>query len=202
MLLIRTLFALSLFIATNTYAGLDDLSIESPLRGDYVIGVMTHDQRPLVLKDGYPEKQIGGYIKGMFRTRAGTYTNSDGPVADELSEGLRGFFVKQKWLGVTTLATSSNEARTVIEARIKKAALKRTVLVTINDLWTESYRNTSVTYSFSIAVVDSSGVELAKAEHTGIHDTSQWGDEAASEIFSKLIMESLAKPEFTSALRG
>lgn len=193
---------LALFISSLSFAGMDDLNIQSDLRGEYVIGVMAHDQREMVLKDGTPEAVIGGYIKGMFRTRAKTLTNSEGPVADELADGLQLFFKKQKWLGVAAIATTSKDSRTEVDARIKKAALKRTVLVTIDDLWTESYSNTTVTYKFTITVLNEIAQELSKVTFDGHHDTRAWGDDAAAEIFSKIMTDTLRKPEFVAALKG
>lgn len=196
-------FAIALVaFSGSAVAGLDDLNISSVLlRGEYVIGLVAHDQRDFVLREGYPEKQIGGYIGGMFRTRKATLTNSDGPVADELAEGLRKYFVSRQWAGASALMTSAKDTPTDVENKIIRAGLKRTLLVTINDLWTESYRNTSVTYKFTISVRDAKAKELAKAEYVGTHDTREWGDEAAAEIFSRLMTETLSKPEFISVLR-
>lgn len=198
----RSLIATAMLISSTAYADMADLKIQSDLRGDYVIGVAAHDQRESVLKGEMGESQIGGYIKGMFRTRAKTLTNSEIPAADELAEGLRVFFSGQKWLGVAAIATTSKESRAEVDSRIKKAALKRTLLVTIDDLWTESYRNTSVNYKFTITVLNDSAQELAKVVSEGIHDTSSWGDDAAGEIFSKVMTDTLRKPEFAAALKG
>jgi hypothetical protein len=196
------LCTLAVFSSSLSFAGMDDLNIKSDLRGDYVIGVMAHDQREMVLKDGYPEAVIGGYIKGIFRTRAQTFTNSEGPAADELADGLQLFFKKQKWLGAAVIPTTSKDSRAEVENRIKKAALKRTVLVTIDDLWTESYSNTTVTYKFTITVLNEGAQVLAKVVSEGHHDTRAWGDDAAGEIFSKIMTDTLQKTEFIAALKG
>lgn len=197
----KTLAFALLAVSTSAFAGLDQLTINSSLRGDYVIGLIAHDQRDFVLREGYPENQLGGYIGGMFRTRKATYTNSDSPVADELADGLRKFFTSPQWAGAAALSTSAKDSVAEIEKKISRAGLKRTLLVTINDLWTESYRNTSVSYKFTISVRDAKARELARAEYTGTHDTSVWGDDAAAEIFSRLMTDSLSQPDFAAALR-
>ncbi|NTV69881.1 MAG: hypothetical protein HGA71_07020 [Azonexaceae bacterium] len=198
---IKALVFALLAVSGSAFAGLDQLTISSSLRGDYVIGLIAHDQRDFVLHEGYPENQLGGYIGGMFRTRRATYTNSDKPVADELADGLRQFFTNPQWAGAAALSSSAKDSVAEVEKRISRAGLKRTVLVTINDLWTESYRNTSVSYKFTISVRDAKAKELARAEYTGTHDTSVWGDDAAAEIFSRLMTDSLSRPEFIAALR-
>lgn len=197
----KTLAIALLAFSSSAFAGLDQLTINSSLRGDYVIGLIAHDQRDFVLREGYPENQVGGYIGGMFRTRKATYTNSDTPVADAMADGLRKFFTGPQWAGAAALTSSVKDSPAAIEKKISRAGLKRTLLVTIDDLWAESYRNTSVTYKFRISVRDAKAKELARAEYTGTHDTSVWGDDAAAEIFSKLMTETLSKPDFVAALR-
>lgn len=199
---IRHLIALAIAtVSTSALAGLDDLDIKTSLQGDYVLAVIAHDQRDMVTKEGSPETLVGGYIKGMFRTRAHNFTNSELSVSDSISEGLRRAFIKQKWLGVTALATTAKQSRQEVTSKIIKAGLKRTILVTVDDLWTESYRNTSVNYKFTISVLDEKANEIAKTESSGTHDTREWGDDAAGEIFSKLMTDALAKPEFIAALK-
>lgn len=198
---INSLSIALLAVSSSAFAGLDQLTINSSLRGDYVIGLIAHDQRDFVLREGYPENQVGGYIGGMFRTRKATYTNTESSVADEMADGLRKFFSSPKWTGVATLASSAKDSPAEVEKKISQAGLKRTLLVTINDLWAESYRNTTVTYKFTISVLDAKAKELAKTEYTGTHDTREWGDDAAAEIFSRLMTETLNKPDFVAALK-
>jgi len=190
-------------IATPAFAGLDNLDIKSDLRADYSLGVIAHDQREFILKEGYPEAQVGGYMSGigMIRIRKKTLTNTGMPVADELADGLKKHFVGQQWLDIKVLATSAKDPRTEIDKKIVAAGLKRTLLVTINDLWAESYRNTSVNYKFTITVLDEQAKALAETEFTGVHDTKEWGDDAAAEIFAKLMTDTLSKPEFVTAFK-
>jgi hypothetical protein len=194
--------AVLLSLSGLAYAGLDELDIKTDLHGAYVIGVMAHDQREYVVKGETPENVIGGYIKGILRTRAQVKTDTEEPLSDVVSEGLRKSFVKNKWFAAAAIPTALKDTDENLATLIKTAKLKRCLIVTVNDLWTESYRNTSVNYKFTIAVFDDQARKLAKSEATGVYDTGAWGGDAAAEILSQVMTDTLAKPEFATALRN
>jgi hypothetical protein len=81
-------------------------------------------------------------------------TYSQEPLADEMAEGLRKSFAKDKWLAVATITTSHKEQKEDLVSLIKTAKLKRNIVVTVNELWAETAQRTSVTYSFTIAIFD------------------------------------------------
>lgn len=195
------LLPLSLLVAFPAFAGLEDLTIKSDLRGDYVLGVIASDQRPYVVSGETPPNVAGAYIKGMFRVRAKIKTDSEAPVAEEVSNGLRRALLKNKWFGVATIETTAADTPADIVSMVKTAKLKRTLVVTVNDLWAESYSNTTVNYTFAVTVFDDKGNALAKSEETGKHDTRQWGCDGAAEIFGAVMSATLAKPEFVAALK-
>jgi hypothetical protein len=200
---LRWLVGVSLLpISGFVLAGFDDLVIQTDVHGDYVLGVIAHDQRDYVMKGDTPEDVWGRYIKGIFRTRAEVKTDSGTPVAAEVAEGLRKALIKSKWLSAAVIGVSSKDTREDVLSLVKTAKLRRCVVVTINDLWTESYKNTSVNYKFTILVLDDKAQQLAQAESTGVHDTREWGGDAAAEIFGRVMTETLAKPEFSAALRN
>lgn len=195
------LLAVLFLFANFTQAGTDELDFRSNQAGDYVLGVMAHDQRSFVVSGESPEAIVGGYIKGILRTRAHAMTYAELPLSATLAEGMRKNFQKLNWLGAVSLKTTPKESQADVEETIKKAALRRTLLVTIDDVWTESYRNTSVNYKFTMAVFDDKASKLATTTYSGVHDTRAWGDDAVAEIFSMLMTQTLDKPDFRAALK-
>jgi len=188
-------------IALPAFAGLEDLNIDTKLRGDYVLGVIASDQRSYVVSGETPPNIGGAYIKGIFHIRTHIKTDTEAPVADEIAAGLRKAFTKSQWLGVATIGTTHTDTPADVVSLVKTAKLKRTLVVTVNDMWAEAYSNTSVNYTFTIAVLDDKGKELAKTEETGKHTTREWGCDAAAEILGRVMTATLAKPEFVAALK-
>jgi len=197
----RLLSIALLALSLPALAGLEDLTINSSQRGEYVLGVIASDQRPYVVSGETPPNVAGAYIKGVFRIRTHIKTDTETPVADEITAGLRKALTKNKWLGVATIATTHTDTAVDVASLVKTAKLKRTLVVTVNDLWAESYRNTTVNYGLTISVFDEAGKDLAKAEVSGQHDTREWGCDGAAEILSKVMADTLAKPEFVAALK-
>ena len=57
----KQLLLAALFLFTNfAQAGTDELDFRSNQAGDYVLGVMAHDQRSFVLSGESPEAIVGG----------------------------------------------------------------------------------------------------------------------------------------------
>jgi hypothetical protein len=193
--------AFAVILALPAFAGLEDLAIKTDLRGEYVLGIITSDQRPYVVSGETPSNIAGGYISGMFRKRYKTYTDSEAPVADEISNGLRKAFLKNKWFSVATIETTPADTPADIVSMVKTGKLKRTLVFTVTQLWTESYKNTSVDYNFTITVFDDKGQSLATANLTGRHDTREWGCDGAAEILSAVMNAVLVRPEFITALK-
>lgn len=198
------LFAIFGFIVMgNALAGLEDLNIKSDAGGDYVLGVFAHDRREYVLSGETDENVAGAYIKGIFRIRNYVKTDSEAPLAVEVAEGLRKSFVEgKKWLGVTTIRFQTKNSFSELQEIAKQAKLRRSIVVTINDLWTESYRNTSVNYKFTISVLDENGQVLVATTSEGVHDTREWACDAAAEILSRVLSSALVKADFIGALKG
>lgn len=197
----RLLSIALLSVTPPAFAGLEDLNIDTKLRGDYVLGVVASDQRPYVTSGETPPNIAGAYIKGIFHIRTHIKTDTEAPVAEELATGLRKALTKAKWLGVATIGTTYTDTPADVTSLVKTAKLKRTLVVTVNDMWAEAYSNTTVTYTFSIAVLDDKGNELAKAEESGKHTTREWGCDAAAEILGRVMTHTLAKPEFVAAFK-
>jgi hypothetical protein len=198
----RLLGATTLALASSlAFAGFSDLAIKSTLSGRYVLGIAVHDQRFYVLNGETQEKEIGKYVGGVFRTRKPVETDSGSTAATEIAEGLSRYFQKQKWLAVASFGTSAKMSDNDINGLIKTAKLRRSMVVTIKDIWCEAYRNTSVNFEFEISVKDDKAQTLATFSKKGVHDTSQWGSEAVAELFGPLMTEALDTPEFIAALK-
>ena len=196
------LSALLLFFAIshNAFADFSEMEIKSGLSGDYSLAVLVHDQREYVLKGDYPEKVIGAYLKGMFRVRSNIDTYFSTPLADEMAEGLRKSFVKDKWLAVASIATTKKDTAEDLASLIKTAKLHRNLVVTVKEIWVESYKNSSVNYDLNIAVYDQNAKLLAITDERGSHDSKEWGYSAAAEIFRLTMSSVLKKPDFIAAL--
>jgi hypothetical protein len=197
------LSALILFFSMTQLAVADFSSMElkSGMTGDYSLAILVHDQREYVLKGEYEEKVIGGYLKGMFRVRSNIITYYQTPLADEISEGLRKSFVKEKWLAVASIATSKKDTADDLASLIKTAKLHRNIVVTVKEMWVESYKTSTVAYDLNFAVYDENAKLLVEANEKGSLDSKEWGYGAAAEIFRVVLSSTLKKPDFNAALK-
>lgn len=197
--LLTLLFGLA--VAHQAIAGFDEMVIKSAQSGNYSLAILVHDQREYILKREHPENVIGGYLKGIFRVRSNITTSNQGPLADEMADGIRKSFVKENWLAVATIATTLKDNKEDLASLIKTAKLKRNIVITVNELWVESYKNTSVMYNFNVAVFDDNAQLLARLDEQGTHETTEWGEDGAAEIVQLVILSAFTKPDFISAFK-
>ena len=197
------LVAATLAYCSSAAAGFDTLDIKTDFSCGYVLGIAVHDQRPTVLSGEAKESMIGGANGGgiLFK-RSYTYTNSEIPAAEAMAEGLSRSIYRDKCLGTAMLHAAATVKPEDVIAKIRKAKLRRTMLVSINQLWTESYRNTGVEYKLRVAVLDEEGRELAQTTLETNQTLREWGEDAVAIIFGQQLTEALKKPEFVSALKG
>jgi len=199
-LILPAVLALSLLAASPAFAGVDQLNITAKVHGDFVLGVVVQDKREMVLKGEAPESMIGGYVGGLFHSRKYTYTNNEGPLATALSEGLYKALLNQDLIGVATINATPKIERSAIFDKVAKAALKRTLFVSINKLWTESYRRTGVEYDLTVSVLDQNGQTLTETKLVADETLSDWGDDAVANVFSRQLSELLNSQAFIVAL--
>ena len=192
---------LAFLVSGSAFAGFDDVEIVSNLRGEYVLGILVSDQREGVLKWDAKENLIGAHHSGMFRSRKDLLTGSEGPVSDEMLEGLRKEFSK-RWLTVAPLSSTSKDSNEAIGIKIRKAKLHRSFVVTVHSIWVEApYKgDTTINYGLTVSIMNDAAVVLARKTYEGISQSTQWGYWGATEIFGTLMSSALADPEITNAL--
>jgi hypothetical protein len=187
-------------ISLQAFADFGEMELKYGKAGDYSLAILVHDQREYVLKGDYQENVIGGYLKGMFRVRSNINTYYRTPLADEISEGIRKSFVKEKWLAVASIATTKKDTAEDLASLIKTARLHRNIVVTVKEMWVESYKTSTVAYDLNFAVYDETAKLLVEANEKGSLDTKEWGYTAAAEVFRLILSSTLQKPEFIGAL--
>lgn len=194
-------FLAMLSVAQFAFAGFDDVEIKTGWKRDYVLGVMVSDQRETVLKWGAAENLIGAHHSGIFRNRKELLTGTEAPVSEEMQEGLRKQFLS-KWLSVAPIPAATKETNEVLEERIRKAKLPRTILVTVKSLWVEAENNnrTAVNFGFDVAILNDKASVVAKRTLEGVQNSDQWGYWGATEVFGSLMSSVLADPEIANAL--
>ena len=199
----RRLISLLLLIVTlGAQAGVDEMSIESDLQGKYILAIVVHDQRPAVLRGEATEATIGSYAGSIFSpARKPTLTNSEQPLAEALSEGLRKAFMKHNWLGIAVIPTRASHSDHDVLDRIRRGGSKRSLLITIDKLWAESQKDTEVDYRLRVSIRNQRAQELTKATLETNRIVRDWGDDAVASILSTQLSALLSRPEFVAALR-
>jgi hypothetical protein len=194
-------FIFSILFSNAATAGFDEIEIKTTIKANYVLGVMVSDQRETVAKWGAAENLIGAHHSGVFRNRKDLITGTEGPLSNEMVEGLRKQLANN-WVSAASMMTTPKDSREVLNEKIHQARLHRTMLVTVKALWVESQHSnqTAMNYNFVVTVLDDKAVELAKKDMEGIQSSAQWGTWGATDIFGMLMSNALEDPKISEAL--
>jgi hypothetical protein len=195
-----SLFALLILTVSATcFAGIEEATIQSTLKGEYAVGVVVKDERESLRNGDAEPVTMGKYVGGMFLSRNHIYTDSGRPVVTEMADGLVRHFLKTG-RAAALLPIANTDELPQIQKALKSAGLKRTIVLALHEFWLACYRGKSCEYQLQMTVFDESGAKLAEAKREGEMDTAKTYAAAGTDAFGVLASQLLADAKIVGAL--
>lgn len=186
----------------NTYDyGRADVNLA--VQGHSELGLAVIDQRPYVIS-GDKKANFVGLQRGGFGNPFDVKTESGRPLAEEMEAAMASELEENGFKVFDLFITGSGSSN--IDAAVRKTAIGRNVILTINEWKTDAMMNFGLSYDLTLQVMDQSANELAKAEISGTKEKlGGAGFESANSIsaanaFSTKIGQLFNEPNVMSAL--
>lgn len=134
-------------------------------RGSGTVAAGVHDQRAYVLSaDKKP--QFVGLMRGGYGNPFGVTTKSKQPLSSDLEHVLVGELQRAGY-SVDAVSVPYAMDDNAAHARVARSGSQRSVLLTVNNLKSDTYVNTGLIYDLTIDVIDTHGNTIASAHTAG-----------------------------------
>jgi len=191
--------------AVGRTAGYSDAAVNIPGASvsNVALALAVQDRRPYVVSGNKPEKFVG-LQRGGFGNPFDVNTSSGSAVASDLRDSVaKG--LKSKGYNVTSVTVAPGDANDAVKRKLTDARTKRSALIVLNELKSDSYMNSSVAYNMTLTVFDERGNPLANSAARGEDNVSGSGmiaDESKiTAAVAKRLEELFADPRVSAALR-
>jgi hypothetical protein len=180
------------------------VNIQGATVSNVALALGVQDRRPYVVSGNKPEKFVG-LQRGGFGNPFDVNTSSGSAVASDLRDSIaRG--LKAKGYNVTAVSLAPADSNDAVKRKLADARGKRSALVVINELKSDSYMNSSVAYNMTLTVLDERGNAVATHSVRGEDNVSGSGmiaDEGKiTQHVGRKLEELFSDPKVIAALRG
>jgi mannose/fructose-specific phosphotransferase system component IIA len=167
------------------------------------VALAVQDRRPYVVSGNKPEKFVG-LQRGGFGNPFDVNTSSGAALATDLRDSIAKA-LKAKGYNVTAVTVAPGDANDAARRKLADARAKRSALVVLTELKSDSYMNSSVAYDMTLTVLDERGNAVASNTVRGEDNVSGSGMIADESKITQHIGHKLeqlfADPKVTAALR-
>ena len=192
--------------AVGRTAGYADasVSIAGASVSNVAIALAVQDRRPYVVSGNKPEKFVG-LQRGGFGNPFDVNTSSGAAVASDLRDAIaKG--LRAKGYAVTPVTVAPGDSGDAVKRKLADARGKRSALVVMTELKSDSYMNSSVAYDLALTVLDERGNSVASSSVRGEDNVAGSGmiaDESKiTEQVGRKLEQLFADPKVAAALRG
>ena len=153
--------------AVGRTAGYSDAAVNIPGASvsNVALALAVQDRRSYVVSGNKPEKFVG-IQRGGFGNPFDVNTTSGAPVATDLRDAIaKG--LKSKGYHVTPVTVAPGDANDAVKRKLLEARSRRSALIVLNELKSDSMMNSGVSYNMTLTVFDERGNALANSAARG-----------------------------------